>query len=130
MYVSHLNLQSPSPVCMFYFAHPFGGIATPPVSTAQQNPIFANDNRRYGLESSASDNSFGYKMTNDWWWWNEMRDQHLRYGMQHAQNYVPWPKETWEMQQYMLPPMIQMLHQKIGNFNENCEFFIRKKKFV
>lgn len=23
------ELQSPSPVCMFYFAHPFGGIATP-----------------------------------------------------------------------------------------------------
>lgn len=32
------SLQSPSPVCMFYFAHPFGGIATPSTITYSIDP--------------------------------------------------------------------------------------------
>lgn len=33
-----LSFQSPSPVCMFYFAHPFGGIATPSTITYSIDP--------------------------------------------------------------------------------------------
>lgn len=78
---------------MFYFAHPFGGIATP-ASTSYTIDPFA------GIPS-ADKNCKSDK--------NSDQQQHLN-------DFIPWPRQTWQSRD-MLSPLIEALQKQIGKFS-------------
>lgn len=87
--------QSPAPVCMFYFAHPFGGIATPSSTSYSIDPYAGMPT------ASKTPNS---KRTNPP---NQMNQQHLN-------DFTPWPRQTWQQSRDVLSPLIQALQRQIG----------------
>ena len=89
-------LQSPAPVCMFYFAHPFG-IATPPVRA-----VCLRDDDLQMSESHQRNAKQRIGIAD----WNVNDEQHMA-------AYVPWPPDTWQ-NDAVLPPLIHVLQQRLG----------------
>lgn len=89
------NLNSQEPVCMFYFAHPFGGIATP-ASTSYSIDPYAGMPTAEQISNSRPKNSSS----------NQANQQHLN-------DFTPWPRQTLQPRD-VLSPLIQALQKQIG----------------
>lgn len=96
---------------MFYFSHPFG-ISTPVIIQNQKNlnefctqtspQKFVKKDRNGKIESGRN--------------WNLLDENRLS-------AFVPWPKDTWK-REHVLPPLVQMLAKKQGEFYLNFIFFL------
>lgn len=102
------NLNSQEPVCMFYFAHPFGGIATP-ASTSYSIDPYAGMPTAEQISNSRPKNSSS----------NQANQQHLN-------DFTPWPRQTLQPRD-VLSPLIQALQKQIGKLQ--ILPFKKKKNF-
>lgn len=96
---------------MFYFAHPFGGIATPASASYSING-FDDD---YSIDKMSNNNS---SKINPIGWCDRMhckieRDHHQQQ-QEHVHEYVPWPQETWICDDVLLQPLIMALREQFG----------------
>ncbi|KAJ6634897.1 hypothetical protein Bhyg_13478, partial [Pseudolycoriella hygida] len=89
-------LQSPAPICMFYFAHPFG------ISSPKQN-INENVTENYRQKVLNNENYINFKSTKA-----RERNYHPNYDEHRMASYTPWPRDTWR-RDYVLPPLVQLL---------------------
>lgn len=87
---------------MFYFAHPFGGIATPSSTSYSINPYAGVPTAE--CRTSHSKCSHRQKTTP-----NRAHQQ------QHLNDFTPWPRQTWQSRD-VLSPLIQALQRQIGKF--------------
>lgn len=78
-------------MCMFYFAHPFGGIATPSSTSYSIDPYA-------GMPTAEKTPNSKCK--------NAPNQQHLN-------DFTPWPIQTWQTRD-LLSPLIQALQKQIG----------------
>lgn len=79
---------------MFYFAHPFGGIATPASSTYTIDPFAGMPTNRTPPPIKS-------------------KEQCIIHEHQHLKDFVPWPMQTWQSRD-ILTPLIAALQQQIG----------------
>lgn len=91
------GFKSPDPVCMFYFAHPFGGIATPASTSYSIDP--------YAGMPTAEKTSHNVK--------HENPASNRCCTQQHLNDFTPWPRQTWQSKD-LLSPLIQALQKQIG----------------
>lgn len=108
----HLSIQSPAPVCMFYFAHPFGGIATP---TSSSYSIHGQDD---GSTMGETPNTSSSK-TKPFGWCDRMHftiELEPQQQQEHVHEYIPWPQETWICDDVLLQPLIQALREQFGEW--------------
>lgn len=83
-------------MCMFYFAHPFGGIPTPGSTSYTIDPFFGMPTKRTPPFSKSKEQCI---------------HQH-----QHLKDFVPWPRQTLQSRD-VLTPLIEALQQQIGKLN-------------
>lgn len=98
--------QSPTPICMFYFSHPFG------IST----PSSANN---AGNVDGAKPPKKGSKYTTTTYLVTEIQKNHSDGSVDECETkkhpytdreLIPWPKN------FLLPPLIQLLEKKHGEY--------------
>lgn len=90
------GFQSPDPVCMFYFAHPFGGIATPSSTSYSIDPYVGMPTAEKTPHTVKHENAPSNRCT-----------------QQHLNDFTPWPRQTWQSKD-LLSPLIQALQKQIG----------------
>lgn len=101
---------------MFYFAHPFGGIATPTSSTYS---VRGYDD---GLSVDETPSDSGSSKTKPLGWCDRMhfkleRDQRQepeQEQQEHVHEYIPWPQETWICDDVLLQPLMLALREQFG----------------
>lgn len=93
--------QSPAPICMFYFAHPFG-ISTPQQSKTQ------NKTENYRQKIVNNESSIKPKSTK-----TREKYYHPNYDEHRMATYTQWPRDTWR-RDYVLPPLVQLLAVQKG----------------
>lgn len=115
-------LQSPAPICMFYFAHPFG-IASPQ-SKQKSKPIQSHNLAVSSLQSTSIERVGELSFTS-----NQTLGTH-KGGILGRNTYTPWPIETWRRDHNILPPLVQVLASQMGEFIYGivCEYTYIKKK--
>lgn len=87
---------------MFYFAHPFGGIATPSSTSYSINPYAGMPT----AECRTSQSKCAHRTT---------RTTPNQAHQQHLNDFTPWPRQTWQSRD-VLSPLIQALQRQIGKF--------------
>lgn len=103
IWILPLKFQSPAPICMFYFAHPFGGIATPSSTSNSIDP-------------------FGGMRT------VETTPNAREHQAEHLCDFVPWPRQTWQCQD-VLAPLVNALQKQIGKEKSIVYFkFLKNNK--
>lgn len=94
------TFQSPAPICMFYFSHPFG-IASPP------NYV---DNNKMCSQEQIKNGQINYVNC-------KSKTNHVKkkknVSASKKLTYIPWPRDTWR-RDYILPPLVQMLAKQMG----------------
>lgn len=131
--------QSPAPICMFYFSHPFG-IATP-LQTAKSTPpiantkriqqqytyIYHNNNNNNLDESTTKQQEFCrnyYPQCKFQLKRGEIHNSSSSLGESHTDNYIPWPKETWS-REFILPQLVEMMASRMGKYYLLKKYYIR-----
>lgn len=106
-------LQSPKPICMFYFSHPFG-IASPS-STASTN---AGKTTRTAAASQQAKKQSKYTTTT-YLVTEIQRNDPEEYvkkpntsKVEKDSTRIPWPKNTWSRSDNVLPPLLQIVNKK------------------
>lgn len=99
------QLKSPAPVCMFYFAHPFG-VSSPSLGSTRTS-------NNQSLRSSASMTPFQGIQGHLWGrcWHNNCPTECVE---GHMTAYVAWPIDTWRTE-HILPPIVRVLQKQKGN---------------
>lgn len=90
---------------MFYFAHPFGGIATPSSTSHSIDPYYGAPTKNAAVAVPTQKPLIG--------WCNRMHSNDNN-NQQHVTEYVPWPQETWQRDGDMMQPVILALQQQLG----------------
>lgn len=91
---------------MFYFAHPFGGIATPSSTSYSIDPYA-------GMPTAEKTPNANHQMPSN------------RCAQQHLNDFTPWPRQTWQSKD-LLSPLIQALQQQIGKLYVHTHIYFPK----
>lgn len=90
---------------MFYFAHPFGGIATPSSTSYSIDPYAGMPTAEKTPHSKHNNPA------------------NNRCSQQHLNDFTPWPRQTWQSKD-LLSPLIQALQKQIGKLYIYIESFL------
>lgn len=132
--------QSPAPVCMFYFAHPFGISSASSRSAAaaaachrhrshtQSSSVMTSASSTTASSRAMPTPFQGHRYMGRGGYWhcmtasssidrNESANSYLD---NHVRAYVPWPMDTWR-REFILPPIVGVLHRQRGKLSIAAE---------
>ncbi|CRK97282.1 CLUMA_CG010677, isoform A [Clunio marinus] len=109
--------KTPTPICMFYFSHPFG-ISTPSTANNVDNDL----GRKKATKKSSKYTTTTYLVT-------EIQKNHSDESQDECQgkkqsytdrDLIPWPKN------FLLPPLVQLLEKKHGKKPPDIDAILRQ----